>query len=178
VGTTTVSGLKIGGTVEWVNTKSVTQSGGTVTIGDARGAKAILNNELMGTYDITDDSGIARGSSTASDTDIENAGLFEKTGGTGVSTTVPNLTNNGRIEVLTCRTQIPSRSAVPWLTTLPQTCAITTSLSRSRPLIANAPAAINAPLNPKGTFLVCQKGTFRICGNTGLKRFDIALPRA
>jgi len=97
VGTTTVSGLTIGGTVEWVNTKSVTQSGGKVTIGDSSGDKAILNNELLGTYDIADDSGIGRGSSTASD--IKNAGLFEKTGGTGVSTIVPNITNNGRIEV-------------------------------------------------------------------------------
>ena len=33
-GTTTVSGLTIGGTVQWENTAAVTQSGGTVTIGD------------------------------------------------------------------------------------------------------------------------------------------------
>jgi hypothetical protein len=97
VGTTTVSGLTIGGTVEWVNTRSVTQNGGTVTIGDASGDQAILDNELLGTYDITDDSGIGRGSSTASD--IKNAGLFEKTGGTGVSTIVPSLTNMGKIDV-------------------------------------------------------------------------------
>ena len=96
-GTTTVSGLTIGGTVEWENTKAVTQSGGTVTIGDASGDKAILYNESTGTYDIADDSGIGLGSSTASD--IKNAGLFEKTGGTGVSTIVPNVTNNGTIEV-------------------------------------------------------------------------------
>ena len=97
VGTTTVSGLTIGGTVGWMNTKAVTQSGGRVTIGDPSGDKAFLHNELLGTYDITDDSGIGRGSSTASD--ILNAGLFEKTGGTGVSKIVPNVTNNGRIEV-------------------------------------------------------------------------------
>ena len=96
-GTTTVSGLTIGGTVEWVNTKFVTQNGGTVTIGDASGDKAILNNSSTGTYDIADNSGIDRGSSTASH--IFNAGLFEKTSGKGGSMIVPNVTNNGTIEV-------------------------------------------------------------------------------
>jgi hypothetical protein len=96
-GTTAVSGLAIGGTVEWENTKSVTQSGRSATIGDASGDEAILFNTLKATYDIADDSGIHRGSATASY--IKNAGLVEKTGGTGVSTIVPNVTNNGTIEV-------------------------------------------------------------------------------
>ena len=91
-GTTAVSGLTIGGTVEWENTKTVTQSGGTVTIGDSSGDKAFLDNTATGTYDITDDSAIGRGSSTASD--IKNAGLFEKTGGTGTSTIAPAVTHN------------------------------------------------------------------------------------
>ncbi len=96
-GTTTVSGLTIGGTVEWENTKALTQSGGTVTIGDSSGDKAILDNTATGTYDIADNSGITRGSSTASD--IKNAGLFEKTGGTVTSTIAPAVTNTGTIEV-------------------------------------------------------------------------------
>jgi hypothetical protein len=97
-GTTTVSGLTIGGTVKWENTGIVTQSGGSVTIGDASGDNAILDNMSTGTYAIADDSGINRGSSTASN--ILNAGLIEKMGsGTGVSTIVPNVTNNGTIEV-------------------------------------------------------------------------------
>ena len=95
-GTTTVTGLTIGGTVEWENTKAVTQSGGSVTIGDASGDKAVLFNTLKATYDILDDSGIGLGASTASN--IKNAGLFEKTGGTGVSTIVPSVTNSGTIE--------------------------------------------------------------------------------
>jgi hypothetical protein len=95
-GTTTVSGLTIGGTVEWENTKSVTQSG-TVTIGDASGDKAFLDNTSTGTYDITANSGINQGSSTASY--IENAGLFEETGGTSASTIAPAVTNTGTIEV-------------------------------------------------------------------------------
>ena len=96
-GTTTVSGLTIGGTVEWENTKTVTQKGGTVTIGDAHGDKAILYNTPKATYDIADDSGIARGSSTASY--IDNTSLIEKTGGTGTSTIAPYVINTGRLEV-------------------------------------------------------------------------------
>ena len=48
-------------------------------------------------YDIDDDSGIDQGSSTASY--IENKGRIEKTDGTGVSTIVPGVTNDGKIEV-------------------------------------------------------------------------------
>jgi hypothetical protein len=76
-GTTTVSaGLTIGGTVEWENTKSLTQSGGTVMIGDASGDVAILFNTSAATYDILDDSGIGLGASTASY--IKNAGLSRR----------------------------------------------------------------------------------------------------
>ena len=96
-GTTTVSGLTIGGTVEWENTAGVTQSDGTVTIGGSSGDEAILFNTLKAVYDIDDDSGIDQGSSTASY--IENKGLIEKMGGTGVSTIVPGVTNDGKIEV-------------------------------------------------------------------------------
>jgi len=83
--------------VEWENTEAVTQSGGTVTIGDASGDEAILDNAAKATYDITDDSGIDRGSSTASY--IDNAGLLEKTGGTATSVIAPAVTNTGTIEV-------------------------------------------------------------------------------
>jgi hypothetical protein len=96
-GTTTVSGLTIGGTVEWRNTEAVTQSGGTVTIGDLSGDMAFLSNTSTGTYDIADNSGIDRGNSSASD--IKNAGLFEKTGGTKTSTIAPSVANTGTIEV-------------------------------------------------------------------------------
>ena len=65
-GTTAVSGLTIGGTAEWENTKTVTQSGGTVTIGDASGDKAFLDNTAKATYDIAGAGAIARGSSTTS----------------------------------------------------------------------------------------------------------------
>jgi hypothetical protein len=62
-GTTTLSGLTIGGTAEWENEGIVTQNGGSATIGDASGDIALLTNTSRGTYDITDDSGIELGTS-------------------------------------------------------------------------------------------------------------------
>jgi hypothetical protein len=96
-GTTTLSGLTIGGTVEWENEGTVTQSGGSATIGDAGGDTAFFDNTSRGIYDITDDSGIGLGSSTASN--IQNAGLLEKTSGAGTSAIAPAVTNTGTIEV-------------------------------------------------------------------------------
>jgi hypothetical protein len=97
-GTTTVSGLTIGGTVVWENTNTVNESGGSAMIGDASGAAAILFNARTATYDISDDSGIGLGASTASH--IENTGLFKKTGGTTTSAIAPAVTNGGTIEVM------------------------------------------------------------------------------
>jgi hypothetical protein len=65
-GTTAVSGLTIGGTVEWENTNAVNESGGSATIGDAIGDEAILYNAAKATYDILDNSGIGLGASMAS----------------------------------------------------------------------------------------------------------------
>ena len=74
------------------------ESGGSATIGDdASGDEAILFNTSGATYDILDNSGIGQGSSTASY--IDNAGLFEKTGGTATSAIAPPVTNTGTIEV-------------------------------------------------------------------------------
>jgi hypothetical protein len=95
--TTSVSGLTIGGTVNWDNTRTVNQSGGNVTIGDSSGATAYMTNALGGIYDIADNSGIGLGTSTASS--ITNNGLFEKTGGTGPSVIAPKLGNFGTIAV-------------------------------------------------------------------------------
>jgi hypothetical protein len=97
-GMTTLSGLTIGGTVVWENEGIVTQSGGSATLGDASGDTALLDNGSRGIYDITDDSGIGLGSSIASN--IQNAGLFEKTGGTGTSAIAPSIDNTGMIEAL------------------------------------------------------------------------------
>ncbi len=68
-----------------------------MTIGDASGDEAILFNTAKATYDLLDNSGIGLGASTASH--IDNAGLFEKTGGTATSAIAPAVTNTGTIEV-------------------------------------------------------------------------------
>jgi hypothetical protein len=90
-----VSGLTVGGAAEWVNSSVVTQQGGDVTIGDSTSASALLSNTAAGVYDIADDSGIGRGTSSGSF--ILNAGEFEKTGGTGTSVIAPNVYNAGVI---------------------------------------------------------------------------------
>jgi hypothetical protein len=94
-GTTAISGLAIGGTAAFENTKTVTQSG-AVTVGDAAGHVALLVNIAGATYEITNNSGIGRGAATGSH--IANARLFEKTGGTGVSTILPAVQNTGTVE--------------------------------------------------------------------------------
>ena len=70
--------------------------GGSITIGDAVATdKAELFNAAAGTWDIADNSGIAAGADAASF--IDNAGLIEKTGGTGTSTVAPAIINTGKI---------------------------------------------------------------------------------
>ena len=97
-GTTTVSGLTIGGTVEWENASTVNESGGSATIGDTnRADQAFLFNTPGAAYDILDDSGIGVGASTASY--LKNGGLLEKTGGTGTSAIASIVSNNGTLEV-------------------------------------------------------------------------------
>ena len=68
-----------------------------MTIGDSSGDEAILYNTAKATYDILDNSGIGLGASTASY--IDNAGLFEKTGGTGTSMIALAVTNTGTLKV-------------------------------------------------------------------------------
>ncbi len=84
--------LTIGADTAFHNKKTVTQSGGSVTLGDAsRKGAAQLFNAPNATWDITDDSGIGLGPSTSSS--ITNSGLFEKTGGTGTSVIAPSFAN-------------------------------------------------------------------------------------
>jgi hypothetical protein len=96
-GTTTVSGLAIGGTATFDNTATLTESGGAATLGDLSGSVAKLINASTGTWDITDDSGIGLGGSASSA--ITNNGLVEKTGGTGTSAIAPVFTNGNNVLV-------------------------------------------------------------------------------
>ena len=96
-GTTTVSGLTIGGVTTFYDGGTMTENGGSVTLGDAVGNTADLNIASTGTWDIQDDSSIYRG--TATESTITNSGLLEKTGGTGTSVISPDVANNGTIFV-------------------------------------------------------------------------------
>ena len=96
-GTSTLSGLTVAGTTVFDVNGSLSESGGSATVGDASGnvAKAIIGS--AGTWNILDDSAINRGSSASSS--LTNSGMLEKTGGTGTSLIAPNVTNNGEIAV-------------------------------------------------------------------------------
>ncbi len=96
-GTTTVAGLTIGGTTTFSDGGTLTESGGSTTLGDASGDVAKLTIASTGTWDILDNSGIARGKSTSSA--ITNHGLLEKTGGTDTSVITPKVTNDGTVLV-------------------------------------------------------------------------------
>jgi hypothetical protein len=72
-------------------------SGGTTTLGDPAGDLAQLGIASTGIWDILDDSGIGLGNSPSSL--ISNSGLFEKTGGSGISDIAPQLLNKGNVLV-------------------------------------------------------------------------------
>jgi hypothetical protein len=94
-GSTSIAGLAIGGTLAWTNVKTITENGGSLTLGDQGGHAATFTNAKTGVFDITDNSGIGVGSSSS----ISNAGLIEKTGGANVSAIAPNIANTGLISV-------------------------------------------------------------------------------
>jgi hypothetical protein len=98
-GATAISGgATIGGTQGMTTSAMVTVAGGDVTLGDNLGDKAKLVNASTGTWDLTDDSGVAFGFSTLST--IVNAGVLEKTGfvTNAGSVIAPRITNTGKIE--------------------------------------------------------------------------------
>lgn len=94
-GTTTITGLALGGTIALDNTGTASAGGGTLTIGDTAGNRATLDNH--GTFNLTDNSLVAGGTATGSA--IVNSGLFEKTGGTGTSTVAVDFTSAGTVIV-------------------------------------------------------------------------------
>jgi fibronectin-binding autotransporter adhesin len=96
-GSTAVSGLTIGGAVDWTNIRTITENGGSLTLGAAIGDTATLINAKAGVYDMTDDNGIKLGGSLGAS--IANAGIIEKTGGGGDSLVQPNIKNTGLMKV-------------------------------------------------------------------------------
>ncbi len=91
-----MSGLTIGGTTTFSDGGELTESGGSVTLGDSAGDVAKLTIASTGTWNIKDNSGIAPGTSPPSSA-IANNGLLKKTGGALTSVITPKLTNDGVI---------------------------------------------------------------------------------
>lgn len=92
-----VSDMTIGGGLNWQTSSSVAQSG-TVTVGDASGKSATINNLANGFWNIGADVGIAvvaGGTGT-----FTNAGVIAKTAGSGTSTIGMALINNNRVNAL------------------------------------------------------------------------------
>ena len=94
--TTLASGLTLGGSAALVNYSTVTQNSGAIVLGDSSGNAVTIFNEAGSTWKITDDSGMALGNEAASS--VTNAGLLEKTGGTGISTIAAAVANSGKVE--------------------------------------------------------------------------------
>lgn len=94
-GTTTVADFLLNGSVWLENTGTILQSDGNVSVGASNSDQDVLYNASTGTYQIADNSGIVAGAQSA----IDNAGLFEKTGGIGVSAIAGAIVNTGTVEV-------------------------------------------------------------------------------
>jgi hypothetical protein len=98
---TIAGGLTLGGTTNVANYAAVSQSGGNVVLGDSSGGVTkIINSGSATTWAFTDDSGIVRGNAAASS--INNNGIIEKSGGTGVSEIGATIVNGagGKLEAL------------------------------------------------------------------------------
>jgi hypothetical protein len=91
VGATLVSSLTLGGSTLWEDEGAVTQGGDNVAFTD--NARMLITTGS--TYNITDDSDIA----TTNLAWFSNRGLFEKTGGPGISDIAPRVINDGAIEL-------------------------------------------------------------------------------
>jgi hypothetical protein len=74
-----------------------------ITLGDANGTGAKIDNEKGGVFDIEGDFGIALGAQTA---EFINAGTLEKTAGTGLSVIAVDVVDTGKIVVLAAGTTL------------------------------------------------------------------------
>jgi hypothetical protein len=89
-----LSALALGGGAVWTALGTTTESG-NLTLGSSGGGTGRLVVEASAVFDITGNAGIAIGSGGSAS--IANVALFEKTGGTGLSTVSPAFSNTGTI---------------------------------------------------------------------------------
>ncbi len=104
--TSTYPDLYLGQGATWANTGTVLD-GGRIDIGDNAGQTATITNAAGAVFDLTTDTAglIDYSTSTGS---FANAGLLEKTGGTGVSEIDATVTNTGTIAVTSGTLYVPS----------------------------------------------------------------------
>jgi hypothetical protein len=91
--TFSTDGLILGGSAVLEDDKTVVTQGAQATIGNGSSSTASLSILAGGTYRITADTGIGSNGTGA----IVNAGLFEKSAGTGTSMIDPLVTNSGTL---------------------------------------------------------------------------------
>jgi len=93
-GTLALSNYQFGGSA-FLDNFGATNQTGQITLGDVTGVGVLIDNALTGTYDVAGDFGVTEGAASAS---IDNAGLFEKGFGGGVSTIGVSFVNTGTLQ--------------------------------------------------------------------------------
>jgi hypothetical protein len=96
--TTGVDNFFLGGTVDWKNYGTVSETG-ALTIGDGGTNAATFTNEAKANYDFTQDNGIGIGANLTSQ--FVNDGTLSKLGGTGDSSVAVDVVNDGAVKITT-----------------------------------------------------------------------------
>jgi hypothetical protein len=91
-----LSDYTLAGSAVLNNASSIISETSGIAVGDNTGVDATINNEAAGTYRIAGDYGITAGAASAV---IDNAGLFEKTNGSGTSNIGIDIDSTGTISV-------------------------------------------------------------------------------
>ncbi|HEX3863248.1 MAG TPA: hypothetical protein VHY35_16305 [Stellaceae bacterium] len=95
-----LNNLVLGGTVNWQNSGTVNQTA-LLTIGDSSSNAATFINENGSVYNLTNDTGIARGAAATSLFVNSTGATFEKTAGAGTSLISVDMTDNGALAIAT-----------------------------------------------------------------------------
>ena len=95
-GATTVQGLTLGGASILYNYNTVTQSGGSLSLGDSAASSAAIRNLAGATWTISDASGMTQ-SAGSTGWRFVNYGTFQKTSGAGTAVIAANFYSNGTV---------------------------------------------------------------------------------
>ena len=97
-GATTLNAFTLGGSVNWINTGTVTQTS-TDQIGDGGASGATFTNQSAGQFDIVSDTNLNRGAALTSS--FVNAGTLAKTAGNGTSFIYVDVASTGTVSAAT-----------------------------------------------------------------------------